>query len=117
MRLTILILSLAFLTGCSLWPKRVEYFQDKVKLVPEESAAHQEIRKEAARYISEKTAQTSIAAIRENSSTNVIIPSLEANIVALVFLETSCSANKNYCICNRKLCNIAKTLWKNKLKP
>lgn len=82
MRLTILILSLAFLTGCSLWPKRVEYFQDKVKPVPEESLAHQELRKEASLYVSKKTAQITIAAIKENASTNVIIPSLEANVVA-----------------------------------
>lgn len=71
-----------FLSGCSLWPKRVKYFQDKVKLVPEENLAHQELRKEAALYISKKTAQTTIAAIKENASTNIIVPSSEANIVA-----------------------------------
>jgi len=77
-----LILILIILNGCSLFPKRVEYFQDKVQKVPQVSEDHKEVQKEAADYVSRKTKETVIAAIKEDSSTNVLKPAVEAEVVA-----------------------------------
>ena len=70
------------LAGCSLWPKKVEFLQDKVEKVPEATVTHKEVQKEAAEYVSRKTKETVIAAVKENSSTNVLKPAVEAEVVA-----------------------------------
>ncbi len=78
----ILLLLLSF-TGCGmLIPKKVEYFQDKVKAVPAANDTHIETRKEAAAFVAEKTHETVTAAIKEDASTNVLKPAVEAEIVA-----------------------------------
>lgn len=69
-------------TGCSLIPKRVEYFQDKVHQLPSPSDKHVELRKESADFIARKTDETLVAAVRENASTNVLKPAVEAKVVA-----------------------------------
>lgn len=70
------------LCGCSLFPKKVEYFQDKVEKAPVKNETHQEVQKEAALYVAEKTQETYEVAIKENASTNLLKPALESKIVA-----------------------------------
>ena len=71
-----------FLSGCSLIPSRVEYFQDKVEKVPEKTESHLEVQKEAADYLYNKTEETVQAAIKENASTNILKPAVESHLVA-----------------------------------
>lgn len=78
----LLILVCFSIAGCSLWPKKVSFFQDKVEKAPEKTEEHLEIQKEAADYIYNKTEETVRAAIKENSSTNVLKPAVESHIVA-----------------------------------
>jgi hypothetical protein len=81
-RIYIFLLALS-LTGCSiLFPKKTEYFQDKVREMPSQSATHKEVQKEAAAFVADKTKQTVRAALDEKSSTNVLKPAIEAEVVA-----------------------------------
>lgn len=68
--------------GCGLWPKTVEFGQSKVKPVPEKTQKNDEQDRQAAQYVDKKVEQSYIAAIRENSSTNVMNPLFDAHIVA-----------------------------------
>ncbi len=71
------------LTGCgTLIPKSVEFFQKKVKAVPEVTAKAEETRRQAADYVSTKTEEAKIAAIAANSGTNIVTPITESHIVA-----------------------------------
>jgi len=70
------------LNGCSLFPKKVEFMQDKVEKVPEATIQHKEIQKEAADYVARKTKETVIEAVRSDSPTNVLKPAIEAESVA-----------------------------------
>ncbi len=70
------------LAGCSLFPARVEYFKEKVEKVPETTITHKEIQKEAAEYVSRKTKETVVAAVKANSSTNILKPAMDAEVVA-----------------------------------
>jgi hypothetical protein len=72
MKLAALILSLTLLCGCGLIPKKVEFFQDKVKKFPEESAKLVELQKEAASVAKVETRETVKAALLENASTNLV---------------------------------------------
>lgn len=76
------ILLILFLMGCGLMPKKVEYFQDKVEKMPAPTIKQVEVQKEAAEFVARKTDQTVKAAIHENSSTNVLVPAIDANKVA-----------------------------------
>jgi hypothetical protein len=82
MKILVLIPLLFLLAGCSLFPKKVEYFQDKVHSMPAPSESHKEVQKEAADFVARKTKQTVLAAVGENSSTNVLKPAIEAEVVA-----------------------------------
>ena len=70
------------LAGCSLWPSKVGYFQDKVEKAPEKTETHTEAQKEAADYLYIKTEETVQAAIKENASTNVLKPAVQSHLVA-----------------------------------
>jgi hypothetical protein len=63
-------------------PKKVEYFQDKVKEMPSQNPVHKETQKEAAAYVARKAKDTVNAAMLENSSSNVMKPALETEVVA-----------------------------------
>jgi hypothetical protein len=68
--------------GCGLLPKKVEYFQDKVQKMPAETPKQTEMQKEAAKYIENKTGEIIVEAVRENSSTNVLGPAVDAHVAA-----------------------------------
>jgi hypothetical protein len=69
------LLALA-LTGClgTLVPKKVELFQDKVKAFPEQSEKLRELERQAIYQSHEKATETVVAALKENSTTNVVAP-------------------------------------------
>ncbi len=69
----LLAASLIF-SGCSLIPKKVELFQDKVHPVPEMKASEKETLRQTAKMASLKATQTLGAALAENTSSNVIAP-------------------------------------------
>lgn len=74
---------LVLLTGCgSLIPKQVEFFQRKVKSVPQYSASALQAQKQAAQVVAQKTEEAKVAALQEGSTTNVTVPLVAANTVA-----------------------------------
>lgn len=76
--LLVAVLSLV-LSGCgSLMPKKVEFFQDKVKTFPEQSPELVELERQALYRAHDKTVQVLAAAAKEQSSTNVVAPAKEA---------------------------------------
>lgn len=85
--LPLIVLSALLFTGCSLIPKNVEFFQDKVHKFPEPSTQQAEYQRRAALLAKQKAAVTVEAAISEGSSTNVIAPAQEtaklADVVSL----------------------------------
>lgn len=80
--LTPLIFSLWLLTGCSLIPKNVEFFQSKVHKFPQPTARQDELQREAAALAKQKTAETVDAALKENASPYVVSPAREAEKLA-----------------------------------
>lgn len=75
-----LLLTLAFicLTGCSmLIPKRVEFFQDKVKPVPGQTAKEREIQRQTAARAYEKAQQTYVEVLKEECPDVVSAPAEE----------------------------------------
>lgn len=72
------LLLLSMLTGCSLIPKPVEFFQSKVHKVPEMSATQVEYQKRAAYLAKQRAAETVDAAISTGASTNVVTPARDA---------------------------------------
>lgn len=79
--LTVILLA-ALLHGCALWPERVEYFQRKVKPLPEVSAAAKETQRQAADYVARKTEETKSAALDTGAEMSVVIPAAAASTVA-----------------------------------
>lgn len=78
--LTILVFSLS---GCgTLVPKTVEFFQRKVKAVPELPEAAKETQRQAADYVATKTEETKVEAIATGAATNVVVSATEASLVA-----------------------------------
>lgn len=74
----------ALLVGCStLVPKKVEFFQDKVKAFPEESAYAKQLEKQLVQRLQQKSAQTVKAALLENASTNIVTPAREVERLAI----------------------------------
>lgn len=69
-------------TGCGLLPKKVEYFQKEVKEMPSPDVSHKEKQKQAAEFVSRKSTEALTQAIQENSTTNVLLPIVETEIVA-----------------------------------
>lgn len=68
--------------GCSLMPRDVEYFQRKVRPVPELSDSGREHQRQAAHYVAEKARQTKEAAIKAQADISVVVPATEASVVA-----------------------------------
>jgi hypothetical protein len=78
MRLVAFLLSLFLLTGCStLFPKRVELFQEKVQKFPEATPAQQEVQRQAASMAEKKAQETVVEALKVNAPTNVVEPAKE----------------------------------------
>lgn len=75
--LLLLTFSLWALTGCSLVPKRVEFFQDKVHKFPAVTAKQEELQREAAALAKQKAAVVVDEALKENASPYVLAPARE----------------------------------------
>lgn len=74
-RLFVIALACTLLTGCgTLFPKRVEFGQDKVEKFPVKKAAEQEVQRQAAQRAKEEAAKTLEAAIEEETSPAVVEP-------------------------------------------
>jgi hypothetical protein len=67
--------------GCSLIPKKVEFFQRKVRAYPEVSDSAKETQRQAADYVASKTEEIKVEAI-EAGTTNIAASATEANVVA-----------------------------------
>lgn len=70
------------LTGCGLIPKRVEFFQDKVKAVPQITEAEKEHQKQAAQYVADQIEVAKTVAVANGAAPEVIGPVDNANNVA-----------------------------------
>lgn len=70
------------LTGCSLLPKKTEFFQRKVKAFPEVSDSAKETQRKAAAYVAQKTEETKVLAVDTKASTNVVNSAQDAAQVA-----------------------------------
>lgn len=78
MKYFFLAILLASLTGCgTLFPKRVEFFQDKVEKVPTAKRAEKETQRQAAQRAAEKADETLNAALLEDASPAVVDPARE----------------------------------------
>jgi len=74
-RLVILLLALSLLAGCgTLFPKRVEFGQDKVEKFPVRKPAEEETLRQAAQRAKEDAARTLRAALAEQSTPAVVEP-------------------------------------------
>jgi len=70
------------LTGCgTLLPQRVEFFQKKVKPVPEVTASAKDTERQAAARAALKAQETYINAIKEGSSSAVVLPAQETVVL------------------------------------
>jgi hypothetical protein len=59
-------------------PRPVEFFQKEVKAFPEASASYLETQRQAAALAEQRSLEALEAAIRENASTNVVLPAEDA---------------------------------------
>lgn len=74
---TLLAINL-MLSGCSfLLPKKVEFFQDKVKAFPEAKAGEREVQRQAAFRAEEKAKETLSAALATDADVTVVKPAAE----------------------------------------
>ena len=69
------------LSGCTLIPKPVEYFQDKVRPVPERSEASEESLRQAARLAASRAADTERAALTTEAAPRVLAPARDTAIL------------------------------------
>ena len=75
MSVRLLVLAiLALASGCTLLPKRVEYFQDRVQPVPERAPAADESLRQTARLAAQRTAETERAALATDAAPEVVAP-------------------------------------------
>lgn len=78
-----LLLCVSLISGCgTLFPKRVEFFQDKVKTFPEPREKEKEIQRQTAARAAEVSLETLISAVGENASTNVTAPAKDAAVLS-----------------------------------
>lgn len=83
LRNTILTVTLcASLSGCGLIPKRVEFFQDKVKAVPVITEKQKEHQKQAAQYVADQLEIAKTVAVQKGADPDVVSPVDNANGVA-----------------------------------
>lgn len=76
--LAILLATNLMLSGCSfLLPKKVEFFQDKVKAFPEAKAGEREIQRQTAFRAEEKAKETLSAALATDADATVVKPATE----------------------------------------
>lgn len=76
------------LCGCGLWPKNVEFGQDKVKKFPVAAPKEKEVQKQVAQRAEETARETLDAAVKEESSPAVIVPATETVVLTDVLSES-----------------------------
>lgn len=80
LRIAIIALVLSLFTGCSsLFPKKVEFFQDKVEKFPVAKGREREVQRQAAQRAAEKAEETLKAALAEGSTPAVVKPADETS--------------------------------------
>lgn len=78
------ILACIMLAGCgTLVPKQVEFFQDKVEPFPEYKEYAQELQRQLVQRLEQKSNETVLAAVAEQTSTNVVAPAKEVQRLAI----------------------------------
>lgn len=87
-KILLLLLISVSLSGCSLIPKKVELFQDKVHKFPETTQKQKELQREAAQIAKEKAQETLVAATAEAASPAVIAPAKETALLTDVVAES-----------------------------
>lgn len=83
----VLAVSLSF-SGCSLIPKRVEFFQDKVQKFPEPPPAQTELQRQAAQRATEKAREALEAALYYHTPTEVTAPAKETEVLTDAVAES-----------------------------
>lgn len=78
----------ATLCGCGLWPKNVEFGQDKVRKFPVAAPKEKEVQKQVAQRAEETARETLDAAVKEESSPAVIVPATETVVLTDVLSES-----------------------------
>jgi PBP1b-binding outer membrane lipoprotein LpoB len=76
------------LTGCSLIPKKVELFQDKVHRFPTPSAKQVELQRETAQRAADSAAQTLHSALVEGATTNVVASATDTEKLTVAIAES-----------------------------
>ena len=69
------------LSGCTLIPKPVEYFQDRVQPVPERTAASEDSLRQAARLAASRAAETERAALTTEAAPEVLTPARDTAVL------------------------------------
>ncbi len=77
-----LVALLIVLSGCKLFPKKVEFFQDKVRAVPAKTETTKERERQAADFVAQKTDQAYDAAVENSDGPEVLSPLSDARIVS-----------------------------------
>ncbi len=72
MKKLLILLGLVVLTGCSIIPKPVEFFQKKVHAFPDATPKQVELEKETAQRATESAQATLQTAVAEDASTNLV---------------------------------------------
>ena len=81
MRHFVLLLLCILQSGCSLIPKPVEYFQDRVQPVPGRSEASEESLRQAARLAASRAAETERAALSSEAAPEVLTPARDTAVL------------------------------------
>ena len=84
----IALLASLLLTGCSLIPKKVEFFQDKVHRFPTPSAKQVELQRETAQKAADSAAQTLHSALVEGATTNVVASATDTEKLTVAVAES-----------------------------
>lgn len=100
------------LAGCGILPKKVEYFQHKVKPVPEATETAKEHQRQAAQFVAVKAAQVEKVAISEGA-TNIIVPAAEASGAAQALSQSLGPAETPW---TKSSTNLVQTLQKDQAK-
>lgn len=81
MKTALLILPLILLSGCAILPKPVEYFQDRVRPVPERGEPSEESLRQAARLAADRAAETERAALTTEAAPEVLVPARDTVVL------------------------------------
>lgn len=76
-----LILLTLLASGCTLVPKRVEYFQDRVRSVPVRTETSEESLRQAARLAADRAAETERAALTTDAAPEVLSPARDTAVL------------------------------------